>query len=163
MVNHLSTSHTSHNYHSNLLFFSPPPLKDPQLSVRLIVVYQSGHAEIYTLVHSGNPVSWSIISEPVPCKAVVDPLPGGTFVVDTKGAPVRADRVRLAASYQGGLPAETRQSLMITVGAKGARCNLNIDGEKMGKTEWGTKVGLLQSAQIVEHMRQYSILVVSLR
>ncbi|KAF8808127.1 WD40 containing snare-dependent exocytosis protein [Phlegmacium glaucopus] len=132
---------------------------DSKLSVRLIVAYQSGHADIYTLVHSGNPVTWSIIDEPVPCKAVVDPLPNGTFVVDTKGVPVRADRKRLGASYQGVLPAGTQQSLMITVGAKGARCNLNIDGEKMGKAEWGSKVGLLQSAQIVEHMRSHALVV----
>lgn len=126
--------------------------------MRLIAAYQSGHAEIYTLVHSRNPASWSIISEPVPCKATADPLPGGTFVVDTKGVPIRCDRVRLAASFQGVLPAGT-QSLMITVGAKGARCNFNIDGEKIAKVEWGAKVGLVQSAQIVENMRQYLLLV----
>ena len=121
--------------------------------MRLVAAYQSGHAEIYTLVHSGNPVSWSIIDEPVPCKAMVDPLPGGTFVVDTRGAPIKADRVRLATSFQSVLPTGTLQCLMITVGAKGARCNLNIDGERMAKIEWGTKVGVVQSAQIVENMR----------
>lgn len=104
-------------------------------------------------------MSWSIIDEPVPCKVMVDPLPGGTFVVDTKGAPIKADRVRLATSFQSVLPAGTPQCLMITVGAKGARCNLNIDGERIAKIEWGTKVGVVQSAQIVENMRQYSVLV----
>ena len=120
------------------------------------MAYQSGHAEIYTLVHSGNPASWSTVDEPVPCKAMTDPLPGGTFVVDTKGASVIADRVRLAASFQGVLPT---QCLMITVGAKGARCDFNVDGEKIAKVEWGSKVGLVQSAQIVETMGQYLMLI----
>jgi syntaxin-binding protein 5 len=139
------------------------PFKDRQLSVRLIAVYQSGHAEIYTLAHSGNPVSWSIVGEPVSCKAVADPLPGGTFVVDTQGVAVGADRTRLAALFRGVLPTGTPQCLMITVGAKGARCNLNIDGDKVAKIEWGGKVGLVQSAQIVENLRQYPILVGPLR
>ena len=119
--------------------------------MRLIVTYQSGDGGIYTITRSGNPVSWSIIDEPVPLKAMADPLPGGTFVVDTKGISVGADRVGLAASFQGALPAGA-QYLMITVGAKGARCNFNIDGEKIAKVEWGSKVGLVQSAQIVENM-----------
>ena len=108
-------------------------------------------------------MSWSIVGEPVSCKAVADPLPGGTFVVDTKGVAVGADRTRLAALFRDVLPTGTPQCLMITVGAKGARCNLNIDGDKVAKVEWGGKVGLVQSAQIVENLRQYSILVGPLR
>jgi hypothetical protein len=140
------------HHHANLLTIVPF-FKDHQLSVRLIAVYQSGHAEIYTLAHSGNPVSWSIVNEPVSCKAMTDPLPGGTFVVDTRGVAVVANRVRLAASFRGVPTTEIPQCLMITVGAKGARCNLNIDGEKVAKIEWGSKVGLVQSVQIVENMR----------
>ena len=104
-------------------------------------------------------MSWSVVGEPVPCKAMADPLPGGTFVVDTQGEAVIADRGRLAAAFRGVFPTGTPQSLMITVGAKGARCNFNIDGEKVAKTEWGGKVGVVQSVQIVKNLRQYSILV----
>ena len=135
------------------------PFKDSKSSVRLIAVYQSGHADIYTLVHSGNPVSWSIVGEPVPCKAMADPLPGGTFVVDVQGAAVGANRARLAASFRDVLPTGIPRCLMITVGAKGARCNFNINGEKVAKIEWRGKVGLVQNVQIVQNMRQYSILV----
>jgi hypothetical protein len=82
-----------------------------------------------------------------------DPLPDGTFVVDTQGELIGADRARLAASFRA--PTDTPSCLMITVGAKGARCNFNIDGEKVAKIEWGSKVGLVQSVQIVKNLRQY--------
>jgi syntaxin-binding protein 5 len=98
-------------------------------------------------------VSWSVVGDPVPCKAMADPLPDGTFVVDTQGELIGADRTRLAASF--GVPTNTPPYLMITVGAKGARCNFNIDGEKVAKIEWGSKVGLVQSVQIVKNSRQY--------
>ena len=84
---------------------------------------------------------------------MADPLPDGTFVVDTLGVHIAADRARLAASFRA--PTDTPQCLMITVGAKGARCNLNIDGDKVAKIEWGSKVGLVQSVQIVKNLRQY--------
>ena len=84
---------------------------------------------------------------------MADPLPNGTFVVDTQGVPIGADGARLAASFR--VPSDTPPCLMVTVGAKGARCNFNIDGEKVGKIEWGSKVGLVQSVQIVKSLRQY--------
>ena len=94
---------------------------------------------------------------------MADPLPSKIFVVDTKAVPIRADRVRLAASFQDVLPAGTPQCLMIKVGAKGARCNFNIDGEKIAKVEWGAEVELVKSAQVVENLRQYCFLVGFLR
>ena len=84
---------------------------------------------------------------------MADPLPDGTFVVDIHGELIGADRARLAASFR--VPTDTPPCLMITVGAKGARCNFNIDGEKVAKIEWGSKVGLIQSVQIVKNLRQY--------
>ena len=98
-------------------------------------------------------MSWSVVGEPVPGKAMADPLPDGTFVVDTQGVLIGADRARLAASFN--VPTDTPPCLMITVGSKGARCNFNIDGEKVAKIEWGSKVGLVQSMQIVENLRKY--------
>ncbi|KIM47471.1 hypothetical protein M413DRAFT_439132 [Hebeloma cylindrosporum] len=125
--------------------------KDPQLAVRLIAAHQSGQAEIFSLEHSGSPVSWSVSSESVPCKAVSDPTPESIYILDRKtGAPWKADRAGLSASLKG-LSAEG-QCFLITVGAKGARSTLNINGEKIGKVEWGHKVGTVLGSQIVEHM-----------
>ncbi|KAF8167354.1 WD40 containing snare-dependent exocytosis protein [Crassisporium funariophilum] len=135
--------------------------KDSQQSVRLIAAYQSGHAEVHTLMHSGNPVSWTVFGEPAPCKAMGDSLPDGIFVLDSKtGAQWKADRARLAASYKGTLKGVAGpQCVMVTVGAKGARCSHNLNGEKVGKVEWGHKVGAVQSAQIVERMGAHVLVV----
>ena len=84
---------------------------------------------------------------------MADPLPDGTFVVDSQGVLIGADRARLAASFR--VSTDAPPCLMINVGAKGARCNFNIDGEKVAKIEWGSKVGLVQSVQIVKNLRQY--------
>ena len=70
------------------------------------------------------------------------------------GAPWKANRARLSASLKGSR-AEA-QCFLVTIGAKGARCTLNINGEKIGKVEWGNKVGTVLSSQIVEHMGMLS-------
>lgn len=80
-----------------------------------------------------------------------DPTPESIYIMDRKtGAPWKADRARLSASLKRS-PAEA-QCFLVTIGAKGARSTLNINGEKIGKVEWGNKVGTVLSSQIVEHM-----------
>ena len=37
-------------------------------------------------------------------------------------------------------------------GEKGAKCVSGINGERIGKVEWGSKVGAVQAVQIVEKM-----------
>jgi len=133
-------------------------IADPQLRVRLIATRQSGHAEIYTLLCSGNPVTWSITGEPTTFKSVPDPLPDATFVLDTKsGAQWRADRAKLAASFKGEIPTATGgrpevRCMLLSVGAKGARLFASINGEKVAKVDWGHKHGIALSAQVVERM-----------
>lgn len=139
-----------------LILVSLTPFLDPQLAVRLIAAHQSGHAEIYTLSHSGSPVSWSVSSESVPCKAMSDPTPESIYIMDRRtGARWKADRARLSSSLKGS--SAEAQCFLVTVGAKGARSTLNINGEKIGKVEWGNKVGTALSSQIVEHMGMPSI------
>jgi len=80
-----------------------------------------------------------------------DPMPESIYVMDRKtGARWKADRAGLSAALKGA-PAES-QCFLVTIGAKGARSTLNINGEKIGKVEWGNKAGTVQSSQIVEHM-----------
>lgn len=80
-----------------------------------------------------------------------DPAPESIYIMDRKtGARWKADRARLSSSLKG-LSTEV-QCFLVTVGAKGARSTLNINGEKLGKVEWGNKVGTVLSSQIVEHM-----------
>ncbi|KAF8971727.1 hypothetical protein BDZ97DRAFT_1784780 [Flammula alnicola] len=84
-----------------------PLEKDPQLSVRLIASHQSGHADVYTLTHSGNPISWSISGE------------------------------------HNAVP----------------QCFYNVGAKEIGKVEWGNKVGMVQSSQVVEHMGSRALVV----
>ncbi|KDR85736.1 hypothetical protein GALMADRAFT_218826 [Galerina marginata CBS 339.88] len=129
---------------------------DPQVRVRLIAAHQSGQAEIFTLIPSGNPVSWGVAGDPVSCKAVPDPIPDGTFVLDSKGTQCKADRARFAASFKGVSPSRAdsgpKSNTLLTVGANGARCSLNLNGEKVAKVEWGHKVGAVRGAHVVQHM-----------
>lgn len=129
--------------------------KDPSIGVRLIVGHQSGHAEVYTLVHSGNQSSWSIAGESVATKVTPDPIAGGTFVLDSKsGIQCKADRTRLAASLKGTNNARDSHCILVSVGSKGARTSIDITGEKIGKVDWGNKIGSVQGACIVEHTGQ---------
>lgn len=130
---------------------------DAQPSVRLIARYQSGQAEVYTLKPSGNPVSWGVAGEPAAFKTPSDPIANGTFVLDAKtGSILKADRVRLAATFSSGTNPRQSQCFLVTIGAKGARSNIAVTGEKIGKAEWSHKVGNIQTAQVVEHMSIYN-------
>ncbi len=79
-----------------------------------------------------------------------------TFVLDAKtGSILKADRVKLAATFSSGTNPRQSQCFLVTVGAKGARSNIAITGEKIGKAEWNHKIGNIQTAQVVEHMSIY--------
>jgi len=82
---------------------------------------------------------------------MADLMPESIYVLDKRtGAPWKADRARLSASLKGS--SAEAQCFLVTVGAKGARSTLNINGEKIAKVEWGNKVGTVRSSQIVGHM-----------
>ncbi|CAA7264832.1 unnamed protein product [Cyclocybe aegerita] len=149
-----SPTHSTPDAVKSLAWTIAPLDKDSQLKVRLIAVRQSGQGEIYTFVPSGNPVSWSVAGEATICKAMADPVPGATFVLDVKsGSQWRAERTRLATSFKNIPQVDIGpQCLLVAVGARGARISADINGEKVAKVEWGSKVGLVESAQVVEHM-----------
>lgn len=111
----------------------------------------SGVVEIYNLGHSGNPAAWSIIGEPISSKGVADPLPNGAFVLDGRsGFQQRADKQQLAALYR---PTESNaRQVLVTVGMKGARCMAEINGDRIGKVDWGHKLSFAYGAQIVEKL-----------
>lgn len=124
---------------------------DPELQVRLIVTRTSGRYSIYTLIQSGvSTRPWSC-EEPITLDGDVQyTLPRGTFVIDSKtGTQLRANHAYLARVGSGG---PTVPSILVMVGMKGARCFANINGERLGKTEWGHKAGEALKAQIVEKL-----------
>ena len=78
------------------------------------------------------------------------PIPHGSFVLDAKtGIPWRADRNRLGISLQEGTATDTHV-LWISAGGKGVRCVADVTGEKIGKADWGHKLGAVRNVQVVE-------------
>ena len=51
--------------------------------------------------------------------------------------------------YPGSAEAD-KKYVWVAVGSKGVRCTLNVNGERIAKAEWGSKVGTIQRAEVVE-------------
>ncbi|KAG2022890.1 hypothetical protein CC2G_000608 [Coprinopsis cinerea AmutBmut pab1-1] len=140
-----------------------PTDQDAKLRVRLLVSRAAGSVEIYALLLNGNPAVWTIAEDSVTTKGVSDPLPGGSFVLDSKtGNPRGASRglfaaaVRLAGGDDAIVP-----SLFVTVGSRGARVYSNVDGERLGRAEWSSKYGTAVVAQVVERMASKALVVIT--
>lgn len=111
----------------------------------------SGAQEVITLLPSGSPATWGISGEPVRTHGVSDPLHDGVFVHDSKtGTRIDATGSLLAASYRSESP--NSPPILIAVGAKGARTYANINGDRIGKTDWGIRAGNAIAAQVVQRM-----------
>ncbi|KAI0361067.1 hypothetical protein OH77DRAFT_1417267 [Trametes cingulata] len=124
---------------------------DPTVRLRLICSAASGATSIYTLAHSA-PSTWTVTQPPVATESPARPIPGGTFVLDAKtGAKCGGDRKGLAAVLQTDeAPDPSRKFVFVAAGAKGIRCTLNVNGERIAKAEWGAKVGTVQHVEVVE-------------
>ncbi|KAH9858315.1 lethal giant larvae like, C-terminal-domain-containing protein [Lenzites betulinus] len=125
---------------------------DPQVRLRLICSATSGATSIYTLAQR-EPSTWSVTQPALVIDAPARPIPGGCFVLDAKtGAPCRGDRKGLAAVLQADGAADAgRKVIFVAAGAKGVRCTLNIDGERIAKVDWGSKAGAVQHVEVVTH------------
>lgn len=40
--------------------------------------------------------------------------------------------------------------IWVIAGAKGVRCFADVDGHRLGKADWGTKVGPVRNVEVVE-------------
>lgn len=125
---------------------------DGVLKVRLIISRRSGDAELVTLqTTKGSGSPWGVAGEIIDFRGVSDPLPEGSFVLDSKTGKNRGATGSLfALSYHGELCPSP--SIFITVGHKGARSYADITGERIGKADWGIRGGNAVAAQIVGRM-----------
>lgn len=95
--------------------------------------------------------SWAPIGEAVRLECPVHPV--ALFVLDSKnGSPCGSNRSRLAASMEGSGTTTNDQVLLVAVGSKGARCNVDITGDRLAKVEWNHKMGKILSVQIVQKL-----------
>lgn len=51
----------------------------------------------------------------------------------------------------------TDQVLLVIAGSKGARCNVDITGDRLGKVEWNNKMGKVSSVQIVQKLGESKV------
>ncbi|KIY50420.1 hypothetical protein FISHEDRAFT_39094 [Fistulina hepatica ATCC 64428] len=131
-----------------------PLEKDPRLGIRLVTVKTSGELEVFTLV-KGQAQAWSIRRTKGE-DTVANPFHGGLFLVDSKtGNPCKANRSGLNRALNSE-PAESH-SILVVAGNKGVRCFSDITGDRLGKAEWGTKSGVVRSAQIIERLGSHAL------
>ncbi len=121
------------------------------MRLRLICSAASGTTSIYALVHD-TASTWSVTQPPVVVDTPARPIPGGCFVLDAKtGTRCLANRQGLATVLQAeGAADADRKFVLVAAGAKGVRCTLGINGEKIAKVDWGSKVGTVQHVEVVQ-------------
>ncbi|OBZ79198.1 Lethal(2) giant larvae SRO7 [Grifola frondosa] len=128
--------------------------------IRLFAIAPSGLTSIYTIVHA-PPSSWTVSKPALAIESVPRPLPCASFVLDAKtGVQCRANRRGLSAVLKaaegqvfdddGRESLGTKGTVWVSAGAKGARCTANVNGERIARVEWGSKVGTVQHVEVVE-------------
>ncbi|OJT08434.1 hypothetical protein TRAPUB_617 [Trametes pubescens] len=124
---------------------------DPDVRLRLICSAASGTTSIYALAHDAAG-TWSVAQPPMVVDTPARPIPGGCFVLDAKtGTRCLANRQGLATVLQAeGAADADRKFVLVAAGAKGVRCTLGINGEKIAKVDWGSKVGTVQHVEVVQ-------------
>ncbi|KZP28851.1 hypothetical protein FIBSPDRAFT_816652 [Athelia psychrophila] len=115
--------------------------------VRLIATRESGRTQVFTLKRASNLV-WGVEEAVVELETAPHPL--ASFIIDAKtGARVKVDKSSCAAYGEIEIVGAPR-CMWVTAGAKGAKCFVDVDGERIGKVEWGSKVGAVETVQVVE-------------
>lgn len=130
-------------------------LTDKTPQIRLVAVRASGAGEIYTLQRSANS-AWSCTPRFIPVDAMSDPLAEGTFVVDRKSA-MRVEATRHGLSNVLD-PTAGSSTYLINGGSKGVKTFDALDGDRIGRVDWGGKMGNVKSIHVIEKLGQCSML-----
>ncbi|KAG6837327.1 hypothetical protein H0H93_011422 [Arthromyces matolae] len=134
--------------------------KGAESQVRLVVARSSGRYQIYTLMQSGSS-QWRCEGPLTIDGGVSNALPHGIFIMSSKsGAPLSANHIHLAETSAGGPKVP---SILVMVGETGAKTFADLNGQRIGKVEWGHKAGhILGSRVLVVATSKYDVLVYSL-
>ncbi|KAG1754961.1 lethal giant larvae like, C-terminal-domain-containing protein [Suillus paluster] len=123
---------------------------DAQLAVRLIAIHESGNTQIFKIIRDPKSSLYNFAQDVTKVEGLQNTLQGGSFVIDSqKGAPWRADRSRFAASLQTQ-DSNHDHCFWVTASTKGARCMLDISGERIAKVEWNCKKNKVGHVQVIE-------------
>jgi syntaxin-binding protein 5 len=123
---------------------------DPLPHVRLIATRISGHSAIYT-VKRDVAGGFSASQQLTRLDGVPTPFRSGSFVLDSKtGTPCVANRSRFSTTLHDHPPTKVPDVFWVSVGAKGAKCTFNVDGDRIAKIDWGSKIGQVENVKIVQ-------------
>lgn len=123
---------------------------DPTPRVLLLVVRQSGSTDIYAMSRSPDG-SWSISDQTEHAEGSSNPLPDASFVIDSKnGRRCKADGNGLITAMNPTSDPTKGRYLWITAGTKGARCVVDITGDRLGRVEWPSKAGKVEKVSFVQ-------------
>lgn len=123
--------------------------------MRLIAIHESGNTQVFKIIRDPDSSLYAIAQDVIRVEGPPNVIQGGSFVIDSqKGTTWRADRSRFAASLQ------TRDSnpahcFWVTASAKGARCMLDISGERVSKVEWHNKKNKVGHVQVIEKNSEF--------
>jgi syntaxin-binding protein 5 len=137
---------------------SDPISPESRPRVRLVVVFDSGAARVYTFDKAPQSGAWSAaLSGDADGIAGAFADPDSSVVLDAKtGYRCRADTHGLTTALDPDLlaAAGTRKTekhyIWVLAGAKGARVNMDVNGERIAKADWPSKAGTVTQAKVVE-------------
>ncbi|KAH7930914.1 hypothetical protein BV22DRAFT_999529 [Leucogyrophana mollusca] len=146
---HLSRHHNIDTF-SSLTWAVSGIGSDPRLGVRLIATRASGPTKVYKMTRVPGSSSWNIDKDSVSTETLADTLPSGSFVIDShSGDSLVANKTRFAASLQP-TSSQTGHCIWVTASTRGARCVVDITGERIGKADWSSRKYTVERAQIIE-------------
>ena len=113
-----------------------------------MAIRASGHAYIYTVEKDELTYQFQFTPEPITVETVPQCFPYGSYVLDPiTGAECVASRSRYSDLTQG--QSVGGDTYWITAGQKGLRCSRNADGNRLGRVDFGSKNGVVQSARVI--------------
>ncbi|KAG6335471.1 hypothetical protein ID866_3621 [Astraeus odoratus] len=132
---------------------------DLQLAVRLVAVHKSGATYVYKLARTPGSLSHSFVQT-----ATVQTLPNvlahSSYVVDSRsGAPMYADRTSFTTALKGEAVAPN-SCFWVTASAQGAQCNVDITGDRLGRTTWNERQEIVHTL-VVERSGSQSFIALS--
>ena len=130
-------------------------------NIHLVAICASGHAYIYTIEKDARTHQFQVSPKPVSVDAVPQCFPWGSCILDpTAGTRCFASRSHYSGVAQG--QSDGVNTYWITIGQKGARCSLNGDGDRLGRVDFGSKNGIVESAHVV-HKHSEDAVITSVR
>ena len=114
----------------------------------MVAIRSSGYANIYTIEKDTRTNKFKVCPKPTPVDAVSQCFPHGSYILDsTTGVECVASGSRYSDVLRG--QPDSGDTYWVTAGKKGLRCSLNADGERLGRVDFGQKIGVVESAQVV--------------